>query len=48
VLWTGGVLKEYRNVLGKRDAVLIRGRVRRDRQGIIIVAGQEVLKVEKK
>jgi len=43
VLWSGAALDRYRSELGLREPVLIRGRVRTDRQGQIIVAGHEIV-----
>ena len=42
VLWSGATLKECRRVLARREPVVIRGRVRSDRQGRTIVVGVEV------
>ena len=42
VLWSGDVLKRNRPVLAERGPQLVRGRVRRDRQGEIVLAGQEI------
>ena len=42
VLWKGAALNRYRRVLAERGPVLVRGRVRKDRQGEIILSGQEV------
>jgi len=43
VLWNGAMLDRYRSELAQREPVLIRGRVRTDRQGQIIVAGHEIM-----
>jgi DNA-directed DNA polymerase III PolC len=43
VLWSGAALDRYRSELALREPVLIRGRVRTDRQGQIIVAGHEII-----
>ena len=42
VLWSGAALDKYRPVLSQREPALIRGRVRTDRQGQIVVAGHEI------
>jgi error-prone DNA polymerase len=42
VLWSSAVLNKYRPVLSQRDPVVIRGRVRTDRQGQVILTGQEI------
>jgi DNA polymerase-3 subunit alpha len=42
VLWGGGALNRYRQVIADRGPVIVRGRVRKDRQGEIILAGREV------
>jgi len=42
VLWSGAALNRYRPQLSQREPILIRGRVRTDRQGQIIVAGHEI------
>ncbi len=41
VLWSGAALNKYRPILSRREPLLIRGRVRRDRQELIIVVGYE-------
>jgi hypothetical protein len=41
VLWGGASLNRYRRVISERGPVLVRGRVRKDRQGELILAGQE-------
>jgi DNA polymerase III alpha subunit len=43
VLWSGVTLDRFRSELAQREPVLIRGRVRTDRQGQIIVAGHEII-----
>ena len=45
VLWSGAVLNRYRPVLSERVPLLVRGRVRKDRQGELVLAGQEVRRV---
>ncbi|HEY4722236.1 MAG TPA: DNA polymerase III subunit alpha, partial [Anaerolineae bacterium] len=42
VLWGRAALRDYRAVLNQREPVLIRGRVRRDRRGQLIVVGVEI------
>ena len=42
VLWSGAALSRYRPILTQREPVLIRGRVRQDRQGLVILAGDEI------
>ncbi len=42
VLWSGAVLKRYKELLSRREPGLIRGRVKSDRQGQIVVAGYEI------
>jgi len=42
VLWSGTALDRYRSELARREPVLIRGRVRTDRQGQVVVAGHEI------
>ena len=42
VLWSGAVLDRYRSLLSQREPVLIRGRVRSDRQGQVVVTGHEI------
>jgi hypothetical protein len=46
VLWSGAALDEHRRLLSQREPVLIRGQVRTDRQGYILVMGQSVMPVE--
>jgi len=45
-LWSGAALDRYRSVLSQREPVLIRGRVRTDRQGQLVVAGHEITRLE--
>ena len=42
VLWSGAVLQKHRAQLSRREPMLLRGRVRTDRQGLVIVSGMEV------
>ena len=42
VLWSGAALDRCRSALSQREPVLIRGRVRTDRQGQVLVAGHEI------
>jgi DNA-directed DNA polymerase III PolC len=46
VLWSGAALDRYRSALSQREPVLIRGRVRTDRQGQMVVAGHEIIRLE--
>jgi DNA polymerase III alpha subunit len=46
VLWSGPALRQYRALLSTREPVLIRGRVRTDRQGCVIVVGREAIRIE--
>ncbi len=41
VLWNDATYREYRGLLQKREPILIRGKVRIDRQGQIVVMGSE-------
>jgi DNA polymerase III alpha subunit len=41
VLWSGAALRQYRALLSRREPVLIRGRVRSDRQGQVMIVGRE-------
>jgi DNA-directed DNA polymerase III PolC len=41
VLWSDATFRQYRGWLQKRDPILIRGKVRIDRQGQIVVMGSE-------
>jgi DNA-directed DNA polymerase III PolC len=41
VLWNDATYRQYRNLLKKREPILIRGKVRIDRQGQIVVMGSE-------
>jgi error-prone DNA polymerase len=42
VLWSGAALDRYRSALSERGPVLIRGRVRMDRQGQVVVIGHQI------
>ena len=42
VLWSGAALQQARPLINQRQPVLIRGRVRRDRRGLILVMGSEI------
>jgi DNA polymerase III subunit alpha len=42
VLWSGSALRDARALINQRQPVLIRGRVRRDRRGLILVVGSEI------
>ncbi|HET7088988.1 MAG TPA: hypothetical protein VFL17_10080, partial [Anaerolineae bacterium] len=46
VLWSGAALRQHQAVLSHRGPVLIRGRVRTDRQGCIVVVGNDAARVE--
>ena len=48
VLWSGAALRENRHALSQREPVLIRGQVKADRQGQIIVAGRSVARLTTK
>ena len=39
VLWSGAALQKYRSLIARREPMLLRGRVRTDRQGLVIVSG---------
>ncbi len=41
VLWSAATVRQYRGLLQRRDPILIRGKVRIDRQGQIVVMGNE-------
>jgi DNA polymerase III alpha subunit len=43
VLWSGAARDRYRSELAQREPVLIRGRVRTDRQGQLVVQGHEIM-----
>jgi DNA polymerase-3 subunit alpha len=42
VLWGGAALQQARALINKREAVLIRGRVRRDKRGLILIVGSSI------
>jgi DNA-directed DNA polymerase III PolC len=42
VLWSGAALRQARPLISQRGPVLLRGRVRRDRRGLILVVGSEI------
>jgi len=42
VLWSGAALRQARPLINQRGPVLLRGRVRRDRRGLILVVGGEI------
>ncbi|MFN8594760.1 MAG: DNA polymerase III subunit alpha [Anaerolineae bacterium] len=42
VLWSGAALQNYRAAIDGRGAVIVRGRVRHDRQGLAIVMGASI------
>jgi DNA polymerase III alpha subunit len=42
VLWSGAALDKYRSLLSQRQPALLRGRVRADRQGQVVVSGYEI------
>ena len=42
VLWSGAALRQVRPLINQRQPVLLRGRVRRDRRGLILVVGSEI------
>ncbi len=39
VLWSGAALRQARPVINQRGPVLVRGRVRRDRRGLLLIVG---------
>lgn len=41
VLWSGAALQKHRALLARREPILLQGRVRKDRQGLVIVSGVE-------
>jgi hypothetical protein len=41
-LWSGAALHQARPLINQRQPVLIRGRVRRDRRGLILIVGTEI------
>jgi DNA polymerase III alpha subunit len=46
VLWSGAALERHRPLLSQREPVLIRGRVRTDRQGQAILVGYEIKRLQ--
>jgi hypothetical protein len=42
VLWSGAALRQARPVINHRGPVLLRGRVRHDRRGLLLVVGSEI------
>ena len=42
VLWGGAALRQARPLINQRQPVLIRGRVRHDRRGLILIMGSEI------
>lgn len=42
VLWSGAALQKHRALLARREPILLHGRVRKDRQGLVIVSGVDV------
>lgn len=46
VLWSGPALRQGRPLLSARGPMLIRGRVRTDRQGVVVVAGYDIAHIE--
>lgn len=46
VLWTGPALNRYREQISQREPVLVRGRVRKDRQGLAILTGVELKRLQ--
>ena len=42
VLWGGAALQQARSLINQRQPVLVRGRVRHDRRGLILVMGSEI------
>jgi DNA polymerase III alpha subunit len=46
VLWRGAALQRYREALSTREPVVIRGRVSADRQGLTVILGREIQRVE--
>jgi DNA-directed DNA polymerase III PolC len=47
VLWGGAALSQARTLINQREPVLLRGRVRRDKRGLILIVGSslELLKI---
>jgi hypothetical protein len=42
VLWSGEALREYRALINRREPVVVQGRVRRDRQGHVLIVGERI------
>jgi DNA polymerase-3 subunit alpha len=42
VLWSGAALRQSRALINQRGPVLIRGRARRDRRGLMLIVGSEI------
>ena len=42
VLWSGEALREQRSGLNRREPVVVQGRVRRDRQGQVLIVGETI------
>jgi DNA polymerase III alpha subunit len=42
VLWSGAALRQARPLINQRGPVLLRGRVRHDRRGLVLVVGSEI------
>jgi DNA-directed DNA polymerase III PolC len=42
VLWSGAALREFRALLNRREPVIVQGRVRRDRQGHVLIVGEKI------
>lgn len=42
VLWSGEALREQRAWLSRREPVIVQGRVRRDRQGQVLIVGEKI------
>jgi len=42
VLWSGEALREYRALINRREPVIVQGRVRRDRQGRVLIVGEKI------
>jgi hypothetical protein len=45
-LWSSAALERYRPLLSQREPVVMRGRVRTDRQGQAILAGHEIKRLQ--
>jgi DNA-directed DNA polymerase III PolC len=46
VLWSGEALREYRALLTRREPVIVQGRVRRDRQGQVLIVGEKIKPID--